>query len=164
MLGQCPGPCLLFSTSPGLTLIPSRQLRCRKPRSCSSAPPCSFTFPAGHQPGKVPTNTARLPQLPRGLQPCGLQRMHITFTCLCCNLLCSPAWAGVTWCLRAAWLMSGATVTPKPQLSHLSPLPLASKVSVPPVFVKRENEEQLCWVTKLSEGLQTAPHFSCCLL
>lgn len=64
VLGQCPGPCLLAQH---LTLPPSRQLRCRKPRSCSSAPPCSFTFPAGRHPGKVPTNTASCPTWPPAL-------------------------------------------------------------------------------------------------
>lgn len=86
--------------------------------------------------GRSPPTRPGCPRSPRGLQRLWLQRMHIPFTCLCCNLRCSPAPAGVRKCPRAAWLMPGATVTPKARLSHLSPLPPTSKVSVPPCFCK----------------------------
>lgn len=43
---------LSASPCPDLTLAPSSQLRCQKRQSCDSAPRCSFTFPAGHHPGK----------------------------------------------------------------------------------------------------------------
>lgn len=60
--GDCPcwgsarGHVSWLSTSPcpGLTLTPSRQLRCRKPRSCNSAPPCSFNLPSRSSPREGP--------------------------------------------------------------------------------------------------------------
>lgn len=163
MLGQCPGPCLLVQHLAVPRAHPHSQQTAQVPEATKlqQGPALLLHLPGRSSPREGPHQHGPAPTWPPALW---LQRMHITFTCLGCNLRCSPALAGVTGCPRAAWLMSGATATPKPWLSNLSPLPLTSKVSVPPVFVKREKEDQLCWVTKLSEDLQTQPHFSCCLL
>lgn len=92
--------------------------------------------------GKVPSNTATL--LPCGHQPCGMQRVHITFTCLAAPSTATlPQRGNVT--PLGSLLMPGVVSSPPARCSATRiPLPLTSKASVTPTFVRRETEAGFC--------------------